>query len=181
MGVRASISKPTPFIYPAFEKTDPFIYLIVQNVDPFIYCPLTFIPIYCLSLDKYSNQLIEYQENKQPRQISERKKYTHLLGCQKSGAFHIRIKKNRVRHILFVENREPIIHLAALKKGAIRHAHPYYVIYRKLPLRDENKHNRERSRIIHQKHTCTGDWEGVGGGVGRHVRTILPHFFTPRD
>ena len=46
-GVRASISKPTPFIYMPFEKkTDPFIYLIVQNVDK-IYCPLTFIPIYC--------------------------------------------------------------------------------------------------------------------------------------
>ena len=25
-GVRASISKPTPIIYLAFEKTDPFIY-----------------------------------------------------------------------------------------------------------------------------------------------------------
>ena len=25
-GVRASISKPAPFIYLAFEKTDPFIY-----------------------------------------------------------------------------------------------------------------------------------------------------------
>ena len=25
-GVRASILKPTPFIYLAFEKTDPFIY-----------------------------------------------------------------------------------------------------------------------------------------------------------
>ena len=60
-GVRASISKPTPFIYLAFEKQNKkkkknkkkqqqqktFIYLIVQNVDPFIYCPLTFIPIYC--------------------------------------------------------------------------------------------------------------------------------------
>ena len=41
-GVRASISKPTPFIYLAFEKTDPFIYLIIQNVDLFIYCPLIF-------------------------------------------------------------------------------------------------------------------------------------------
>ena len=37
-GVRASISKPTPFIYLAFEKTNPFIYLIIQNVDLFIYC-----------------------------------------------------------------------------------------------------------------------------------------------
>ena len=27
----------------------------------------------------------------------------------------------------------PIIYLAALKKGAIRHAHTYYAIYRKLP------------------------------------------------
>ena len=25
------------------------------------------------------------------------------------------------------------MYLAALKKGAIRHAHPYYAIYRKLP------------------------------------------------
>ena len=36
-GMRASMSKPIPFIYLAFEKTDPFIYLIVRNVDLFIY------------------------------------------------------------------------------------------------------------------------------------------------
>ena len=35
-------------------------------------------------------------------------------------------------HILFVEKRGPIIYLAVLKKGAIRHTHPYYAIYRKL-------------------------------------------------
>ena len=63
---------------------------------------------------------------------------------RKSGAFHIRIKKNWVSHILFVEKRGPIIYLAALKKGAIRHAHPYYAIYRKLhspppPPRPEGK------------------------------------------
>ena len=70
----------------------------------------------------------------------------HLPGCekkkkkkkkkQKSGAFHIRFKKNRVSHILFVEKRGLIIYLAALKMGAIQHTHldthPYYVIYRKL-------------------------------------------------
>ena len=50
---------------------------------------------------------------------------------RKSGAFHIPTKKNRVSH--FVEKRGLIIYLAALKKGAIRHAHPYYAIYRKLP------------------------------------------------
>ena len=41
--VRASISKPTPFIYLAFEKTDPFIYLVIRNADLFIYCPLIFL------------------------------------------------------------------------------------------------------------------------------------------
>ena len=46
-GVRASISKPTLFIYLPFEKMDPYIYLIVINVDLFIHCPLIFIPIYC--------------------------------------------------------------------------------------------------------------------------------------
>ena len=66
-------------------------------------------------------------------------KCTHIPGCQKSGAFHIWIKKKWVSHILFVEKRVGaggggglIINLAALKKGAIRHAHPYYAIYRKL-------------------------------------------------
>ena len=46
-GVRASISKPTPFIYLAFEKTDPFICLIIQN-DLFIYCPLIFCTYFLL-------------------------------------------------------------------------------------------------------------------------------------
>ena len=44
------------------------------------------------------------------------------------------IQKNRVIHILFVEKRGSFIYLATLKKGAIRHAHPYYAMYRKLPL-----------------------------------------------
>ena len=57
----------------------------------------------------------------------------HIPGCQKNGTFHTGIQKNRAIHILFVEKRGPIIYLAALKKGAIRHAHQYYAIYRKLP------------------------------------------------
>ena len=56
-------------------------------------------------------------------------KYVHIPGCEKNGAFHIGIQKNRAIHIPFVEKRGPIIYLAALKKGAIRHAHPYYAIY----------------------------------------------------
>ena len=58
----------------------------------------------------------------------------HIPGCQKNGAFHIGIQKNLVIHILFDEKRGPIIYLAALKKGVIWHAHPYYAIYRKFLL-----------------------------------------------
>ena len=130
--MRASISKPTPFIYLAFEKTGPFIYLIIQNVDLFIYCPLIFVPIFASG---YSNITVNSCNNKRisslEKSLSE--KYVHIPGCQKNGAFHIGIQKNRAIHILFVEKRGPIIYLAALKKGAIRHAHPYYAIYRKLP------------------------------------------------
>ena len=52
------------------------------------------------------------------------------------GVFHIPVEKNRVSHILFLLKKKKtglIIYLAALKKGAIRHAHPYYIVYRKLP------------------------------------------------
>ena len=63
----------------------------------------------------------------------------HIPVCQKNGAFHTGIQKNRAIHILFVEKRGPIIYLAALKRGggggAIRHAHPYCAIYRELPPR----------------------------------------------
>ena len=91
-GVRASISKPNPFIYLAFEKTDPFIYLIIQNVDLFIYCPLIFCTHFCWLLDKYQSnisQFIEYQENKQLRKISERNilcAYTRM--SEKRGLSH---------------------------------------------------------------------------------------------
>ena len=37
-------------------------------------------------------------------------------------------EKNWDSHILFVEKRRLIIYLAVLKKGAIRHAHPYIAI-----------------------------------------------------
>ena len=56
-GVRARISKPTPFIYLVFEKMDPFIYLIVQNVDLFIYCPLIFYTHLLLVVDVYRSHI----------------------------------------------------------------------------------------------------------------------------
>ena len=55
---------------------------------------------------------------------------------RKMGPFTYESKKIGPFISFFVEKRGPIIYLAALKKGAIRHAHPYYVIYRKLPPRD---------------------------------------------
>ena len=102
------------FIYLAFEK--PFIHSIIQNIDLFIYCLLIFVPIYCLLLDKYRSQFIEKKRKSNIEKfLSE--KYVHTPGCQKSGAFHIGIQKNRVIHILFVEKRGPILYLAALKRG----------------------------------------------------------------
>ena len=47
-----------------------------------------------------------------------------------NGTIHITMMKKWVTHILFLRKRGFIVYLAALKKGAIRHAHSYYVIYR---------------------------------------------------
>ena len=126
--MRASISKPTSFIYLAFEKTDPFTYLIIRNVDLFIYCPLIFLyPFIAGSLTNIAvNSLNTKRTSSLEKSLSE--KYVPIPGCQKSGAFHMGIQKNRVIHILLVEKRGPIIYLAALKRGAIRHAHPYYTM-----------------------------------------------------
>ena len=113
---------------------DPFIYLIIQNVDLFIYCPLIFffgthflLVVTQIPVNLCNTKRISSLEK------SQSEKYVHIPGYQKNGAFHIGIQKNRAIHILFVEKRGPIIYLATLKKGAIRHAHPYYAIYRKLP------------------------------------------------
>ena len=65
---------------------------------------LFYVPIYCSLLDKYHSQFIEYQENKQPRNISERKICAYTKS-QKNGAFQIEIQKNRAIHILFVEKK----------------------------------------------------------------------------
>ena len=42
-------------------------------------------------------------------------------------------RKNRSVIYSFLGKRGRIVYLAALKKGAIRAAHPYHVIYRELP------------------------------------------------
>ena len=99
------------------KKTDPFIYEIVWNVDPFIYCPLIFYPF--IAVDKNSNQFIEYQENKQPRKISEGKICAYTGIHQKNGTFHRPIHKKWGQSYTFWLKRGLIIYLAALK---IRHS-----------------------------------------------------------
>ena len=47
-----------------------------------------------------------------------------------NGTIHITMIKNLVSHMFFLRKRGLIVYLAALKTGAIRSAHPYYVIYR---------------------------------------------------
>ena len=60
-------------------------------------------------------------------------KYAHLNRDVKNGAIHIPIKKNGSVIYSFLGKRGLIVYLAALKKGAIRAAHPYHVIYRGPP------------------------------------------------
>ena len=58
-------------------------------------------------------------------------KYEYFqTGMSENGTIHIKMMKNWVSHILFLRKRGLIVYLAALKEGAIRAAHPYYVIYR---------------------------------------------------
>ena len=47
-----------------------------------------FVPIYCWLSDKYHSQFIEYQENKQPRKISERKICEYTRMSEKWGLSH---------------------------------------------------------------------------------------------
>ena len=53
--------------------------------------------------------------------------------CQKKWGLSYTNQEILGQSYTFCRKREPIIYLAVLKKGAIRHAHPYYAIYRKLP------------------------------------------------
>ena len=63
-----------------------------------------FVPIYCWLLDKYQSiHWISREQAASKKSLSE--KYVNIPGCQKNGAFHIWILKNRFIHILFVEKR----------------------------------------------------------------------------
>ena len=119
-----SLKKNGPIHIPDYPKCWPIHILPFDFLYPFIAGYKTTITIYSLNTKRTNLSSLE-------KSLS--KKYVHILGCQKKWAFHIGLQKTRVIHIIFVEKRRPIIYLAALKKRAIRHAHPYYALYRKLP------------------------------------------------
>ena len=59
-------------------------------------------------------------------------KYAHLNRDVKMEPFIYQSRKKWVSHIQFPWKKGLIVYLAVLKKGAIRAAHPYHVIYREL-------------------------------------------------
>ena len=60
-------------------------------------------------------------------------KYAHLNRDVKMEPFIYQSRKNGSVIYSFLGKKGLIVYLAALKKGAIRAAHPYHVIYRELP------------------------------------------------
>ena len=52
------------------------------------------------------------------------------MSMSENETIYITIMKNWVSHILCLRKKGLILYLAALKRGAIWAAHPYYVIYR---------------------------------------------------
>ena len=62
-----------------------------------------FVLIYCWYLHKYCSQFIEYQENKQPRKISERKICTYTWMSEKWGLSYTNEEKLGQSYTFFVE------------------------------------------------------------------------------
>ena len=67
----------------------------------------------------------------------------HMLDRQKCWPIHI-LPFDFYTHLL-LEKGGLIIYVVALKKWAIRHAHSYYAIYRKLPPPPPHPHSPERN------------------------------------
>ena len=104
---------PHSYTWP-LKITDPFIYFI-RNVDLFIYCPLIFCTHLLLVVRPLSHSIHWIPREQAASKNLWVKKYVHIPGCQKSGAFNVLIQKNLVIHILFVEKRGPIIYLAGFR------------------------------------------------------------------
>ena len=84
-------------------KNGPIHILDHQNVDLFIYCH--FIFLYPFIAGCWTNIAVNSLNIKRTSSLEKSlsEKNVHIQGCQKSGAFHIGIQKNRVIHILVVE------------------------------------------------------------------------------
>ena len=89
------IFQSLPYSYTWHLKKWTHSYTWSSEMLTYSYSAHWFLYPYVLLIYKYGSQFTEYQENKQP-QKSLREKYTHILGCQKNGAFHILIKKKSV-------------------------------------------------------------------------------------
>ena len=60
----------------------------------------------------------------------------HIPGCQKKWDLSYTDQEKLGQSYTFLLKKKGANHISSvLKTGAIRHAHPYYVIYRKLPPR----------------------------------------------
>ena len=125
---------PHSYTWP-LKKNGPIHILDHPKCCPIHILPFDFCPHLLLVVRQISQSIVNSLNTKRTSSLEKSlsEKYMHIPGCQKNGTFNKGIQKNLVIHILFVEKRGPVIYLAALKKEAIRHAHPYYAIYRKLP------------------------------------------------
>ena len=129
-GVRASISN-LPHSYTWSSKKRTHSYTWSSEMLTYSYTVLWFfcVPIFA---GCYTNITVNSCNTKRisslEKSLSE--KYVHIPGCQKNGAFHIRNPEKLGHSYTFCwKKRRPSIYLAVPKKGAIRHAHPYYAKY----------------------------------------------------
>ena len=99
-GVRASISKSTPFIYLAFEKYAPNYIRDRPSCCLFKCCPLI-LYTHLLLIVRQILQSIHWIPREQAATKNRWAKNTpHIPGYQKNGAFHIWIKIGSVIYLL---------------------------------------------------------------------------------
>ena len=156
-------NRPQSYTWPLKKRTHSYTrsskmlihsYTVLWFLYPFIAGRWTNIAVYSLNTKRTSKNL--WKKNMcMHRDASE------------NWTFHILIQKNGANHILFCWKKGPIIYLAALKRGAIRHAHLYYAIYRKLPPHPEHyiaKYSKSASPEP-RAHRGEGCGDGIVGGA----------------
>ena len=127
--MRASISKPTPHIYLAFEKKQTHSYTWSSEMLTYSYSAL-YLLLVVRQIYIAVNSLNTKRTSSPDKSLSEI--YTHIPGCQKVGPVKYEYRKIESVIYFLLKKKGLIVYLAALKKGDIRCAHPYYAIYMKL-------------------------------------------------